>query len=432
MVRVKAFDYHPVFNRTTLANGVRVLTEHHPFTRSVAAGIYVDLGTRDEPKHLNGAAHFIEHLVFKGTRKRSAFEIAKSLEEVGGDLNAYTSREYTCFHTGSLREHLSLSMDVLVDLISRARFPASEFEVERDVVMHEIDMSADDLEEYIFDLYFEKAFEGHQLGMPILGTPSSLKSMKRAEVLKYYQNRYRGTNLIVSVAGNVEHEEVVKIVDKALGHQKGKAPKNNRRKPRIKGFNKFIHRATEQVHILMGIPSCSFKDEYRFESYIVNAMLGGGMTSRLYQTIREKRGLAYSVYSYLVSFTDSGLLMFYASTAPKNVRKVLQLISQEVFNLKKRGISDRDLNLFKTQVKGQILLGADDIENRMNSLAVNEMIFGSYRPVDEVIDEIDRITAKSIKEYLNRFLSNDSVGLLLIGDLDRKEADELMAEYGGQ
>jgi predicted Zn-dependent peptidase len=430
MVRVKAFDYHPVFNRTRLTNGVRVLTEHHPFTRSVSAGIYVDLGTRDEPKHLSGAAHFIEHLVFKGTRRRSAFEIAKSLEEVGGDLNAYTSREYTCFHTSSLREHLGLSMDVLVDLISRAQFSTADFNVERDVVQHEIDMSADDLEEYIFDLYFEKAFEGHPLGMPILGTPSSLKGMNRADVLKYYQSRYRGENLIVSVAGNVEHDEVVEIVDKALGHQKGKAPKNNRRKPRTKGFKKFIHRPSEQVHILMGGPSCSFKDEYRFESYIVNALLGGGMTSRLYQAIREKRGLAYSVYSYLVSFTDTGLLMFYASTAPKNVRKVLQLIRGHVFNLRERGISKRDLNLFKTQVKGQILLGADDVENRMNSLAVNEMIFGEYRPVDEVISEIDSITVKSVQEYLNRFVTDDAIGLLLIGDLDRKGADALLDEFG--
>lgn len=430
MVRVKAFDYHPVFNRTTLSNGVRVLTEHHPFTRSVSAGIYVDLGTRDEPKHLNGAAHFIEHLVFKGTRRRSAFEIAKSLEEVGGDLNAYTSREYTCFHAASLREHLGLSLDVLVDLISRAQFSKADFDLERDVVQHEIDMSADDLEEYIFDLYFEKAFAGHALGLPILGTPSSLKGMKLAEVKKYYESKYRGSNLIVSVAGNVEHDEVVKAVEKALGHQKGRVPKNNRRKPRLKGFKKFIHRPSEQVHILMGGPSCAFKDEYRFESYIVNALLGGGMTSRLYQAIREKRGLAYSVYSHLVSFTDAGLLMFYASTAPKNVRKVLQLIKGHVFNLRERGISQRDLNLFKTQVKGQILLGADDVENRMNSLAVNEMIFGEYRPVDEVINEIDAITAKSVQEYLDRFVTNDSIGLLLIGDLDRKEADILMDEFG--
>lgn len=428
MVRVKAFDYHPVFNRTTLPNGVRVLTEHHPFTRSVAAGIYVDLGTRDESPQLNGAAHFIEHLVFKGTRKRSAFEIAKSLEEVGGDLNAYTSREYTCFHATSLREHLPLAMDVLVDLISRAQFSKADFDMERDVVQHEIDMSTDDLEEYIFDLYFENAYQGHQLGLPILGTPASLKAMDRRQVLAYYQSRYRGSNLIVSVAGNVDHEEVVKSVEKALGHQPGRVPKNHRRKPRVKGFKKFIHRPSEQVHILLGGPSCSFKDDYRFESYIVNALLGGGMTSRLYQSVREKRGLAYSVYSYLVSFTDTGLLMFYASTAPKNVRKVLSLIRGEVLGLKRRGISQRDLNLFKTQVKGQILLGADDVENRMNSLAVNEMIFGAYRPVDEVIAEIDGITLRSVKEYLNRFVTLDTMGLLLIGDLDRQEADQLMNE----
>lgn len=426
MSRVKAFDYHPVFNRTTLKNGVRVVTEHHPFTRSVAAGIYVDLGTRDEPENLGGAAHFIEHLVFKGTRKRTGFEIAKSLEEVGGDLNAYTSREYTCFHATSLREHLPLALDVLVDLISRAKFSLEEFNTERDVVLHEIDMSVDDLEEFIFDLYFEHAFKGHQLGKPILGTAKSLAGMSRQRIMQYYQSKYRGENLIVSVAGNVDHDQVVQIVAKALGTQKGKTPANHRRRPRLKGFRHFVHRPSEQVHILMGGPSCSFKDEFRFESYIVNALLGGGMTSRMYQSVREKRGLAYTVYSYLVSFTDSGILTFYASTASKNVPKVIKLIRAEIENLRRRGISERDLKLFKTQVKGQILLGADDVENRMNSLAVNEMIFGKYKSVDDIISEIDEISVRSVQGYLNRYFARDNLGVLLVGDLDRGEADRLL------
>jgi predicted Zn-dependent peptidase len=429
VTRTKAFDYHPVFSRTELSNGVRVVTEHHPFTRSVSAGIYVDLGTRDEPDNLNGVAHFIEHLVFKGTRKRSAFEIAKSLEEVGGDLNAYTSREYTCFHAACLREHLPLAMDVLVDLISRAQFSAEDFQVERDVVQHEIDMSADDFEEYIFDLCFEEAYQGHSLGRPILGSPASLKSMDRAKVHAYYRSKYRGANLVVSVAGNVDHEQVLKIVEKALGKKTGsKVAKNNRRKPRMKPYRRFVHRSSEQVHALISSPSCSFRDSNRFEAYIVNALLGGGMTSRLYQKIREKLGLAYSVYSYLVSFTDAGLMAFYASTAPKNASRVVDLMRGQIRDIRKKGISTRDLKLFQTQVKGQILLGADDVENRMNSLAVNEMIFGEYRPVDEVINEIDRITVRSVQEYLHEYLNEKDFGILLLGDLDRSAADTIMGD----
>ena len=426
---MKAFDYHPVFNRTTLKNGVRVVTEHHPFTRSVSAGIYVDLGTRDEPKHLNGAAHFIEHLVFKGTRKRTGFEIAKSLEEVGGDLNAYTSREYTCFHAASLREHLPLSMDVLVDLISRAQFSLDDYNTERDVVSAEIDMSMDDFEEYIYDLFFENAYQGHALGMPILGTPTSLRSMQRSEIIKYYRSRYRGSNLIVSVAGNVDHDSVVDVAAKALGTVRGKATPNKRRKPRFKPFRRFVHRNSEQVHILMGGSSCAYQDDYRFESYIVNAILGGGMTSRLYQAVREKRGFAYTVYSFLISFTDSGLLTYYASTAPKNVAKVMKLMKQEIFGLKRKGISQRELNLFKTQIKGQILLGADDVENRMNSLAINEMIFGKYRPIDDIINEIDKITVRSVQEYLNQYVNEKEMGILLLGDLERGAAEDLLYSF---
>lgn len=429
MGRIKAFDYQPVFQKTTLPNGVRVLTEHHPFTRSVSAGIYVDCGTRDEPTHLNGAAHFIEHLVFKGTRKRTAFEIAKSLEEVGGDLNAYTSREYTCFHAASLREHLPLALDVLVDLTSRAQFNANDFKLERDVVLSEIDMSMDDFEEYIFDLYFEHAYANHSLGRPILGTPESLNAMRRQDILKYYSANYRGGNLIVSVAGNVDHDEVVKIVEKGLG-QPGRIRRNEtRRRSRVKGFRHFVHRPSEQAHILLGLPSCDFSDDYRFESYVVSALLGGGMTSKLYQNIREKRGLAYSIYSYLVSFTDSGLITFYASTGNKNVKTVLKLIKQQIVALKRNGISAKDLNLYKTQVKGQILLGADDVENRMNSLAINEMIFGEYRAVDSVIADIEAISVKSVKSFLQKFIDEDRLGILLLGDFDRQEAEEILASY---
>lgn len=428
MGRVKAFDYHPVFNKTTLANGIRVLTEHHPFTRSVSAGVYVDIGTRDEPVRLNGVAHFIEHLVFKGTRKRTAFDIAKSLEEVGGDLNAYTSREYTCFHAECLREHTPLAMDVLADLISRAEFSKADFDLERDVVISEIDMSKDDFEEYIFDLYFEEVYRGHQLGRPILGTPETLWYMNRKKVMDYYQSRYCGTNLIVSVAGNVDHEDVVRIVEKALGHLPRRVPPRPRKRPRSKPVRRFVHRPSEQVHVLMGFPSGSFKDRHRFEAYIVHGLLGGGMTSKLYQTIRERRGLAYSVYSYLISFTDCGLLAIYASTARHNAGSVVKLIKRQIKDLREKGISRRDLKMYKTQVKGQILLAADDVDNRMNSLAINEMVFGEYKPVDDVVAEMDKVSVDSVQAYLDRYLNSDKVGLLILGDLEEDEAERIMGE----
>ncbi|MCB0364372.1 MAG: insulinase family protein [Bdellovibrionaceae bacterium] len=417
-----AFDFQPVFKKTTLDNGVRVVTEHHPFSRATSAAVYVDLGTRDEPKHLNGAAHFVEHLVFKGTKERSAFEIAKSLEAVGGELNAYTSREYTCFHATSLREHMSLSLDVLVDLATQAVFAEEEFGKEREVIEQEIDMSADLLEEYIFDLYFEHAYKGHSLGLPILGTRQSLHSMTRNSLFDFYDSRYGGKNLLVSVAGDVDHDRVLELVEKSLSQTRSKVETPKRDIPRVEPFSSVIHRPSEQIHLLAGMPSGSFVDPRRFEAYIVNALLGGGMTSRLYQKVREEQGLVYSIYSYLHTFTDSGLIMVYAGTSAKNAPVVLQNMAEEMKRLRKEGMTQEDLDFFKTQVKGTILLGADDIENRMNSIAVNEMIFQRYRPVEEIVEEIDRISVDSIREYIDDNFKPENRGVMVMGDVDEATA----------
>lgn len=425
---MKAFDFQPLFKKSILDNGVRVVTEHHPFSRSTSAGIYVDLGTRDEPEDLQGAAHFVEHIVFKGTRTRSAFEIARTLEAVGGDLNAFTTRENTCFHAVTLSEHLPLSLDVLSDLVSNASFSPQDFERERQVILQEIDMAADNLEEFIFDLYFEEAYKGHTLGRNILGSPKSLMSITRKNLMDFYLGRYHGRELLVSIAGNVNHDKVVEQLNSSLGQLKRRPYRRApRKKPRAKRFRRVLQRPSEQVHILLGLPSCPFKDDYRFESYIVNALLGGGMTSRLYRKIRENRGLAYSVYSYLHSFTDGGLMMVYAGTSPNNVKKVTQLILQEFENLLKNGIRKSELNLFKTQVKGSILLGADDMENRMNSIAVNELVFGEYRPVEKVVADIDEIDARSVKSFIQRYFDLDKLGLFVVGDIKEDKVQQWVA-----
>lgn len=407
-----------------MENGVRVVTEHHPFSRATSAAVYVDLGTRDEPKSLNGAAHFVEHLVFKGTKTRSAFEIAKSLEAVGGELNAYTSREYTCFHATSLREHMSLSLDVLVDLATQAIFDPVEFTKEREVIEQEIDMSADLLEEYIFDLYFENAYSGHSLGLPILGTSETLAGITRDSLFDFYETRYGGENLLISVAGDVDHDRVLELVQKSLSRTRIKVDRPKREVPRVEAFTSVIPRPSEQIHLLAGLPSGSFVDPRRFEAYIVNALLGGGMTSRLYQKVREEQGLVYSIYSYLHTFTDSGLIMVYAGTSAKNAPIVLKNMADEMVRLQKEGISQEDLDFFKTQVKGTILLGADDIENRMNSIAVNEMIFQRYRPVEEIVEEIDRITVDSIREYIDDNFKLENRGVMVMGDVDESTAQD--------
>lgn len=423
---MKAYSYKPIFQKTVLDNGVRVVTENHPFTRAVSVGVFVERGTRHENPRKAGLTHFIEHLVFKGTRKRNAYELAAVLEAVGGDLNAYTTREYTCFHATSLKEHLNLSLDVLSDLVTNATLTTEDFKKEREVIIQEIQMSKDQLDEYILDVFLEKVFAGQELATPILGTEETLNALRRKDIVEFYRDMFRGPRMIVSVAGPVEHDHVVASIEKAFGKLTKRMAGGKQRKPRVKQVQEFIERPSEQVHLLVGVPSCSYNSKERFESFVVNDLLGGGVTSRLYQRIREDRGLVYSVYSFLQSFVDTGLLLIYAGTGEDKALQVLKIIRSELEKFVKKGISLSELEMFKTQVKGQILLGAEDMENRMNSLGVNEMVFNEYKPIDEVISEIDRVTVKSVKNYVSKYIDTDQVSLMVMGDLQPSEALKLL------
>lgn len=423
---MKVYSYKPIFQKTVLDNGVRVVTESHPFTRAVAVGVFVETGTRHEKPAKAGLTHFVEHMVFKGTRKRNAYELAAVLEAVGGDLNAYTTREYTCFHATSLKEHTDLSLDVLTDLATGATMTREDFEKEREVIVQEIQMSKDNLEEYILDEYLEHVYQGQDLGINILGTEDTLGALKRADLVKHYKDMFRGPQVIVSVSGPVEHEQIVAMVEKRLSKLPKRALNHDMKRPRVKRIQEYIERPAEQVHLLVGLPSCSYKSNLRFESYVVNDLLGGGVTSRLYQKIREDKGLVYSVYSFLQSFVDSGLLLIYAGTGEANTMQVLKIIKAELEKFAKTGIKPAELAMFKTQVKGQILLGAEDMENRMNSLGVNEMVFQQYKPIDEVISEIDQVTVKSVKEYVSKFMNTDETSLMIMGELSSKDALNLL------
>ncbi len=427
----------PIYKKTLLKNGVRVVTEQHAHARGVVVGVWVMVGTRDETPDIAGVSHFVEHLVFKRTENRNAFEIARDMEAVGGELNAFTSREYTCFYTHSLTEHLGLSIDVLSDLVCRARFDKVDFEKEKQVVLQEIHMSEDNLEDLVFDEYFENIFGSHPLGRPILGTPKSIAQITLKDVQEYYEKHYSSSQIVVSVAGGVDHESVVKLVSESLVPKRNKLPKNllllsdkpqiKKNPPKNQSFRKFIQKPSEQVHILLGLPAAHFRDELRFEAYIVNALIGGGMTSRLYQKIREEKGLVYTIYSQMNSFCDIGSIMIYSGTEFKHASDVLKLTLKEMKKIAKTGIQKKDLELFKTQVLGQILLGADDIENRMNSLGVNEMVFGKYRSVEQVLKEINQVSLKSIARYLEKFFDLKDLSLMVMGPVDKKQAKALFS-----
>lgn len=414
------------FSKSVLSNGVRVVTEFHSHSNAVATGLWIETGTRDEHDNEAGLSHFLEHMVFKGTKKRNTYTIARELEAVGGDLNAFTTQEYTCFHATTLKDDFNLQIDVLCDLVKNATFDSAELKREKGVVLQEIAMTVDQPEEHLFDIFFDQVYGDHKLGRPILGTADVVSKFTRKDVLNYYNRRYANKNIIVSCAGGVDHEKVVQLVDKQLGTLKRRLDVRKRTKPKFLPIRTVVPRETEQVQILVGTPASHFKSEDRFEGFILNSLLGGGMTSKLYQTIREKRGLAYSVYSQLTSFVDTGVSSVYAGTEPKNVNTVLGLITQEFARLRKRKVSESDLKLFKTQVRGAILLGADDIENRMNSLGVNEMIFGQYRSVERVIEDIEKVSAKSLKQYVDEHLHEDQLAILVMGGVDENKTQDFI------
>lgn len=407
------------FKKTQLKNGIRVLTEKHTNTQCTVAGFWLDRGTRDENTKMMGVSHLLEHLVFKGTKKLSALEISQCMEAVGGELNAFTSKEHTCFHATTLKEDFELSLDVLSQLFNEAVFNADDFVKERNVVLQELLMAKDDIEDSVFEAYFEKAFGSHPLGWPILGMTKTLVSMTAKQVEAYYKKNYKPGNLIISAVGNVEHEQVVKLVERYLGHLPPERIEFKRKAAKMTSWREVTTRDSEQVHIVLGLPTISYGNNERFAAYLVNACLGGGMTSRLYQKIREDKGWAYSVFSMLNTFTDSGVHLVYAATDKKLYKQVLEAILEELETMKKTKLTVQELDFYRKQVRGQLLIASEDIENRMNSLAVNEMVFGEYRSVDSVIKEIEDVTLEDVEKYIDKWVNLKKMNIYLMGDVPK-------------
>jgi len=419
------------FKKTDLSNGIRVVTENHHGSRAVSIGIWVLTGTRDEETQDAGISHFIEHMVFKGTKSRTAYQIAKSLEQLGGELNAYTSREYTVYHCLLLKDHWKKGLEILSDLVTNMHMRKDDFELERSVILQELAMGEDDLEDLIYDIYFENTLPRSPLGKPILGNIKSIANMKMKQLQSYYLRNYSANNMIIAAAGSVDHHDFSAAVEEFLGHKKKRRIPVDRVKPVHKPTRMVVEKNSEQIHLCMGLPVTSFRDRNRFDAFIVNTLLGGGMTSKLYQSVREKRGLVYSIYSSLNTFDDFGCLNIYAACEKKNMKAVVKTIGQELNRLKKNKISAHDLELFKTQVKGAVLLGSEDVENRMNSIAVNEMVFGKYKPVETVIEEIEQVSVKSINEFVSRYVDPAQLAMIMVGGgVKELESWFLSAEVG--
>jgi len=368
-----------------------------PSVRSVTAGFWVATGSRDESRALAGASHFLEHLLFKGTATRSARDIAEAVDEVGGDLNAFTTKEYTAFEVRLLAEQLDLGLDILSDIIWSPSFRPEEVEAERSVIVEEILMARDEPADLVHDLFAEALFPDHPLGRSTLGTEESIEAMARGDIEAFHARHYLPGEIVVAVAGAVDHEAAVAAVERGFAGPRGGERGHRRPAPGPTAARLVQTRATEQAHLVVGVRAPGALDDDRVALEVATQALGGGISSRLFQEVRERRGLAYSVFSYRCSYTDSGALAFYAGTAPKRAAEVVEIFHAELDRFASHGLSDRELAIAKGQVRGSTVLGLEDTAARMNRIGRAQMVHGEVRPLDELLARIDAVTASDVE-----------------------------------
>jgi predicted Zn-dependent peptidase len=410
----------PNFKKTVFANGLTLLSERHSEYRSLSIGVWVKVGTRHERPHEAGASHFLEHMLFKGTKNRSALDIAREVDRVGGDFNAFTAREYTCFHLLLLGRDIELGLDILSDIILNSDFNAEEMERERKVILQEIAMVEESPEELAHDLFSEYCYKRHGLGRPILGTERSIKKMKRGELVRFFKKHYRPDQLVISVSGNIKHDQLkrkLKGLSRGRWHKGPGVPEDGPvlEKPVIQSGRWWVERPTEQVHLVWGVEGPTYASRDRFAAFLLNVYLGGGMSSSLFQEIREKNGLAYTVYSSLSPYKDSGMFSIYAATGMAQIPLCLRLIEECVSKLQRDLLSEEELLIIKDNMKGTIQLSSDSVESRMSSIAKNEIFFGQYYGVDEVCKMVDQVTPQDIRRVARKLLRDGKRSILALG-----------------
>ncbi len=404
---------------TTLNNGLRVITEAMPHVRSVSVGIWIGSGSRRESAEQNGISHFIEHMLFKGTSKRSAEDIARSVDSIGGNLDAFTAKELVCFNTKVLDEHLSQAFDVLADLVLHPMFREEDIEKEKGVILEEIKMEADSPDYLVHEIFSSNFWKDHPLGKPILGTRETVKRYDRGMVQSYYSSIYAPANMIVTAAGNLSHQRMVALVRE---HFEAVAPGQPLGADSVPGTHARIalrnKKALEQVHLCLGVPCYPLPHEERFACYVMNTLLGGGMSSRLFQNIRERQGLAYAVFSELNPYSDTGCLSIYAGTSLEAAPKVVQSILKEFRQLKEETVNDEELRRAKDHLKGSLMLSLESTGSRMSNLARQEMYFRRFFTLDELVESIELVTAADVQRIAQTFFDPKQIALTVLGNLE--------------
>ncbi|HEY5455732.1 MAG TPA: pitrilysin family protein [Acidothermaceae bacterium] len=415
-----------VVRRTVLPGGLRVITEAMPTVRSVSFGVWVGVGSRDETPALAGSSHYLEHVLFKGTKRRDALEISAALDAVGGEMNAFTSKEYTCFYARVLDNDLLLAVDVISDMMTSSVVRSSDVDSERGVILEEIAMHEDDPGDVVHDAFAEALFGDTPLGRPILGTVESINALQRNAIHGYYRRRYRPENMVIAAAGNLDHAKVVRLVAKAFGEmlnddaqidRRPSPPRVGGRPPVSRSGVSVVPRPTEQAHLVLGVPALSRVDERRFALGVLNGALGGGMSSRLFQEVRENRGLAYSVYSYAAHHAETGMFGVYAGCQPAKAAEVLDICRNQLDLVARGGITAEELSRGKGQLAGALVLGLEDTGSRMSRLGKAELVYGELLTVDELLARIDAVTLEQVRDVAATVLSAKQT-LAVIGPFD--------------
>ncbi len=405
-----------LYNKEVLSNGAVVITEEIPYVRSVAIGFWVKTGSRCETDVQQGMSHFIEHLLFKGTRKYSAADIANKIDSMGGCVDAFTSHEYTCFYARVLDEQLEAALEFLTDLIAYPKFDFHELELERQVIFEEIKTSEDTPDDHISVLLTNTLWPDHPLGKPILGTKDSVAGLGRSQIVDFFNDCYRPSNIIISAAGNIKHGHFIKLLERFYNLPALNCLKLPRQSlPKFNSCTLSVNKELEQVHLCLGTKGLSHTDQSRYGIEMLNVILGGSNSSRLFQEIREIRGLAYSVYSEFVSYHDTGMGLIYAGTSKPSYMEVIELILKQLKRLKEVEVSNEELIRGKNHLKAQVTLGRENTFNRMNAQARDEIYFGRLVSLDEVLSGIDRVSIRQINDLANELFDHKSLALIAMG-----------------
>ncbi len=409
-----------MYKKTVLKNGLRIVFESIPYIRSVSLGIWVGVGSRNESVELSGISHFVEHMLFKGTKNRTAKQIAMEIDNIGGQLNAFTGKEYTCYYTKVLDKDIEIAMDVISDMIFNALLDEKDITTERNVIYEEIGMYEDYPEDMVHDILTERVWKNSPLGYPILGTFDSLIGIDSKALRSFIKKHYTPKNSVFSIVGNFDEDEMLSLVEKYFGEWDNYSYESSNIESA--SFNSIIEikeKDIEQTHVCIGFESVEHGNDELYTILTINNIFGGGMSSRLFQNIREERGLAYSVYSFPSSYHKAGLFSIYAAVNPKQLEEVLMLIKAEIDLLVGKLITEHELETSKNQLIGNFLLGLESTGTKMNGIGKSELLLNRVTTTEEVIDKINRISMKDVKNIVSRYFNTKDLGVAIVGKVEK-------------